>query len=338
MSGHPRLYRRGATYYHRAAIPVDIQDTYPKSAETFSLKTKDFQEALKQVRIAAVQVDQRFDAHREMLVQSSKPPLEELSDEQIKRIGSIFYVYRLGEDEDIRNGGFHEAENPTAVPHAVTFENYEDATGSFDKGIRKQQARGKIDEFYYWQAEDILTWSNVNICLSKESPSWEKLARELQAADIKSAEVTKARNVGDIVETPKIAGLEPEAEMPLLSKAVQEWADEKSRTSWVPKTEHENRTWMSHFITLVGDKPLSDYSKTDGRAFKSMLLKLPANWSKQEAIKGLSIEKAAIKAQDLGMKPMADSNVNKLLGFVDSFWTWAEDNYDDIRGSGSQPE
>ncbi|MEQ8321851.1 MAG: hypothetical protein RH946_16425 [Rhodospirillales bacterium] len=46
MPAHPRLYRRGATYYHRAAIPVDIKDTYPKSEETFSLGTKDHAEGL----------------------------------------------------------------------------------------------------------------------------------------------------------------------------------------------------------------------------------------------------------------------------------------------------
>ncbi|MEP3301265.1 MAG: DUF6538 domain-containing protein, partial [Roseibium sp.] len=46
MSGHPRLYRRGATFYHRAAIPVDIKSSYPKAEETFSLRTKDFREAV----------------------------------------------------------------------------------------------------------------------------------------------------------------------------------------------------------------------------------------------------------------------------------------------------
>nr|WP_321442567.1 DUF6538 domain-containing protein [uncultured Cohaesibacter sp.] len=49
MSGHPRLVRRNATYYHRVAVPVDIKDTYPKSEETFSLKTKDDQVALRLV-------------------------------------------------------------------------------------------------------------------------------------------------------------------------------------------------------------------------------------------------------------------------------------------------
>jgi hypothetical protein len=29
MTGHTRLYRRGATYYHRAAIPADIKVKCP---------------------------------------------------------------------------------------------------------------------------------------------------------------------------------------------------------------------------------------------------------------------------------------------------------------------
>ncbi len=51
MPGHPRLYRRGATYYHRAAVPKDIMDSYPKREETFSLKTKDHAEAIRRVRV-----------------------------------------------------------------------------------------------------------------------------------------------------------------------------------------------------------------------------------------------------------------------------------------------
>ncbi len=38
MPGHTRLYRRGAVYYHRAAVPQDIAETYGKREETFSVK------------------------------------------------------------------------------------------------------------------------------------------------------------------------------------------------------------------------------------------------------------------------------------------------------------
>lgn len=59
-----RLARRRAVYYHRAAIPQDIKANYPKAEEVFSLKTKDYAEALRRVRLAAVEVDGRFQAHR----------------------------------------------------------------------------------------------------------------------------------------------------------------------------------------------------------------------------------------------------------------------------------
>jgi hypothetical protein len=40
MLKHPRLIRRGATFWHRAAVPRDIAGTYGKIEETFSLRTK----------------------------------------------------------------------------------------------------------------------------------------------------------------------------------------------------------------------------------------------------------------------------------------------------------
>lgn len=46
MSGHTRLYRRDSTYYHRAAVPKDIVAPYGKIEEKFSLRTKDYTEAL----------------------------------------------------------------------------------------------------------------------------------------------------------------------------------------------------------------------------------------------------------------------------------------------------
>lgn len=93
MPGHPRLYRRGATYYHRAAIPVDIADTYPKSEKTFSLRTKDYQDALKRVRVEAVRVDQLFDEHRRRLAFQAQPGVSELSEEQIRHVGEVYYAH-----------------------------------------------------------------------------------------------------------------------------------------------------------------------------------------------------------------------------------------------------
>ena len=79
MSAHSRLDRRGAVYYHRAAVPKDIIDSYGKVEETFSLKTKDLNEALRLVRIKAVEVDRKFDDHRKSTLQTSGPLQDSLT-------------------------------------------------------------------------------------------------------------------------------------------------------------------------------------------------------------------------------------------------------------------
>lgn len=108
MPGHPRLYRRGSTFYHRASIPADIKDTYPKSEETFTLGTKDYREAVIRVRVEAAKVDARFEAHRRMKAAQRITPVDELSPEQIKRLKDAYYRHLLEEDEEVRLDGFEE--------------------------------------------------------------------------------------------------------------------------------------------------------------------------------------------------------------------------------------
>lgn len=357
MPKHPRLFRRGATYYHRAVVPQDIKATYPKTEETFSLRTTDYKEALRRVRIAAVEVDRRFEAHRRMLAESgSKAPLKELADSDIDRVAAAYYAHLLEEDEEIRIQGFTDDDNDdddgvedqklTAIvqtddPEVInrllaarlqerpSFTDHQAATSMVVDNTKHGYARGRVDAFIASEAEDVLNWDNINIRLEPSSPSWPRLARALQAATLKAYEAIRRRNEGEVIETPKAAGVPPESRTPLLSMAVEEWIAEKSRTSWVPKTEKEHRVWMDHFISLIGDRPLDSYTKADARAFKAVLLRLPPNWVKVAELQGLPIEKAADKAKKLGLAPMSDHNVNKLMRYVGSFWTWAQGHYDE---------
>jgi len=333
MTGHPRLYRRGATYYHRAAIPVDIKGTYPKTEETFSLKTSNYQQALKLVRIAAAETDSKFEKHRRQIALQTRPYIDELSDNQIKRLGDMYFASRLDEDEETRLEGFYDPDDVNAELHPTprpTFDEYSELGEAMTEDNKHNYARGKADPFFIGEAEDILSWDGVDINLSPTSSSLKKLARELQAASIRAAKSIKARNEGEVVETPSSAAMAPIGSTTIkLSAAIEQWADEKARTTWVPKTEKEHRIWMSHFVDIAGDHPINEYTKAHGRAFKNVLLNLPPNWTKHTAIASLPIEQAAAKAKELSIKPMSEKNVNKLIGFVGSFWNWAEDNYDD---------
>jgi hypothetical protein len=204
MPGHPRLYRRKATYYHRSAIPKDIADTYPKSEETFSLKTKDHGEAVRRVRIAAVEVDQKFDAHRRQLVVLSQPPLLELTPEQVAEVKSAYYQHLLEEDEEVRLDGFREADKwLEATPEGFvvsdyrpTFEDRAELVDEMDEVTRHNYARGKQDIFFRDEAEEVLSWVEGDLRLDPASETWPKLVRALQEAHIQVAEDIRSRNKG----------------------------------------------------------------------------------------------------------------------------------------------
>ncbi|WP_422019040.1 DUF6538 domain-containing protein [Roseibium sp.] len=319
MAGHPRLYRRGATYYHRAAVPQDIKATYPKTEEVFSLRTKDYREALRRVREESVKVDRKFDEHRLELTRAAQPALEELTSAQIDLVGDIYYAFLLEDDEELREEGFE----------SKPFEDHAEDLDFIESVNRQAYARGKDTEgFFRGEAEEVLSWKNINLKLAPSSSSWRKLTRKLQAVTIQATKDRIARNEGEVIDTPKTQS-QPSA-APLLSSAISHWVREKSLASWGEKTADDHRIWADRFMHIAGDRPLDDYAKADGRAFKEVLLRLPPNWTKNPDLKDLSITDAASKAAELQLKPMSITNYNKVIGFVSAFWNWAVSNFDEV--------
>lgn len=341
------MKRRGATYWFRASVPRDIANTYPKTEETFSLGTKDLQEAKKRLALANVKVDRMFDAHRRMLTVRRQPAVETLTKEQERQIEAVYYAHLLEEDEEVRLDGFGDAPRTTqvldargqgaagahgvAVPiHQPTYEEYTQDTADRDDDVRFQLPRGKSDVFWDSEVEEVLAWEGLGIKVEKGSRAFRQAVQALQRAQVRAGEGLRARNKGDVVETPEVAAVPgPEtASTPLLSVALEKWRAEKERSAWAPRTAMEHKVWTERFLEQAGDRPLASYTKADARAFKETLLRLPPNWVKIKQIRNLPMAKAADKAHRLGLRPMSDKNVNKLLGFVGSFWSWAEGQYD----------
>ena len=64
VPGRTNLFRRGAVYYHRCKVPTDIVETYGRREVTYSLKTTDLTEAVRRVKVAAVETMKKLDDHR----------------------------------------------------------------------------------------------------------------------------------------------------------------------------------------------------------------------------------------------------------------------------------
>ncbi|MGV1834668.1 DUF6538 domain-containing protein [Rhizobium rhizogenes] len=317
-----RLIKRGNVYWFRCSIPRDIKNSYPKTEETFSLETRDYQDALKKLRKVSVEIDVRFDEHRQLLSRQLEPALAELSDAQIKHVEQVYFAHLLDEDEELRLSGFDDRD----------FDAYGELIEELDAINRGELAQGAPSTFPRAEAEEVLTWATVDLKLDPKSRSWPKLTRAILSASIRAAAAKRQRNQGDPVETPVMPQASPTVAGPLASTLINEWAAEKSRAKggWTPATAKANRLWAERFVEMAGDRSLNNYSKADAREFKTVLLALPPNWTKNKGLEKLPMKEASKRAIELSLEPMSGKNVNKVLGFVRAFWNWAEANYDDI--------
>lgn len=356
MPGHTRLYRRGAVYYHRAAIPVDIKGTYPKSEETFSLKTKDYKEALRRVKVAAVEVDRKFDEHRRQLDLAGQAPVAELTDEQLKHYGELYYANLLWEDDERREEGFGDEPWPAVfIPSTMgidevnelvrlraqspdTFEEYVKSVEEWDEATKYQYPRGDTDPGWNSLAEETLMgwYGGPVINLKPGSPSRKKLIRLLQAATIKAHEVVRQRNQGDVVDTPEVDD-QPQAPPsgPLLSSLVEPWLEAKvaAKEDIRQGTLDDGRIALERFITVAGDKPIGEYTKADGRHYHDVISKIPAKWTDKPELQGLDIVSAAKRAHELGMAPIVPKTRNKYINAINNLWKWAKIFYDECGAS-----
>src|SRR5215467_6160822 len=99
MTKHTRLLRRGAVYYFRVKIPVDLIDHYGKREIIESLRTKDAKEALRLVRARSEQQEQEFDRIR------AGRGVVELTDAQIQALADEHYSGMLYWHERSREQG-----------------------------------------------------------------------------------------------------------------------------------------------------------------------------------------------------------------------------------------
>ncbi|MCZ8158597.1 MAG: integrase [Rhizobiaceae bacterium] len=194
MPKHPRLMKRGNVFYHRAAVPNDIRDTYGKTEETFSLGTRDPQEALRRVRLEGSRVDALFQAHRAEIARQNGPILDELTEDQVKTLADVYYAQILAEDESERLKGFSNED----------FDLYSSDIAEVEAAAREAYARGTVPGFVQALFAEITKTLSVNWRLRDGSASWPLLSREFLAAAIKASAAKKQRQVGDVVETPTV--------------------------------------------------------------------------------------------------------------------------------------
>lgn len=111
---------------------------------------------------------------------------------------------------------------------------------------------------------------------------------------------------------------------PILSEIIKEYWDEKMATNaWGTKTALEIQTILNRMVEIIGDIPSKNLSYESARKYKSTLMKLPPNMSKDKRYRDLSIKE--ILELD-NVKPISTITFNNNMGFVITMMNWAKKN------------
>ncbi|QIO73935.1 tyrosine-type recombinase/integrase [Rhizobium leguminosarum bv. trifolii] len=193
MTIYPWLTLRNRTYYLRAPVPADLRDSLGKVEIWKSLRTQDRRTAIDRLRRESAEVTALFESQRQTQVKRLEPPLQELTEAQLKSVNDAYFVHLLEEDEETRESGFEGRD----------FDDDAEWLEALDADNRHEFARGKVSAFMFDEAAEVLSWDNIDLRLVEGSPSWPKVIREIYRARIKADEVRRLRNTGAVIDTPK---------------------------------------------------------------------------------------------------------------------------------------
>ncbi len=355
----PGLVKHRHVWSLRHRVPKDIIETFGKKEVWRSLRTRDDRIAAQRYHTVKSEIEAEFNAHRTTLNQT--PLNGALTAPARKRICQTYIANRIDE-ERLRRAKLLKSARANEItfwrgkiiPLPSDGRRYTYWDHLLEGGITLEKALGYLlaceGEHNISRIEAALKISDCEQFLKTADKLAERsklseddrirLALALMTAEIK---VLKAVNDGvdlDDVLTPnpqnppQSSDANPQqnaaqtaTSYPRLSVAVKEWLEERKGDT--PARRKVIDDTLYDFMQIVGDKPLDDYTKADGRKYKTTLATLAANWRKFKETRDLTIVEAAKRSKALGLHPQKTKTINTKLRVVGQCFTWVADNYDD---------
>ena len=318
--GFTLLERRGARYYFRQRVPVDLQEHFGRGELRRSLGTADPREARRRLKLEATRAEKTFERMRR----------DAMTNEQFRKIAEEYLHSTLDYCERLRGEGVVPETDLVLEGNLYALsdrhERYTEALA--DLGVKETRKRGlKLAEGL---VSEVL--KDRGLSLDKDTEEYAFFARELLKRAVEVCKVEGERLQGNYqydrqrlyapqvvaqsgtTETPKASG-------PLLSEVIAAYAQEHTVTmkKWTEKTEQENSSILAVFLELIGDRDIDVITHKELMKVRAELVKVPSNPKKGKDREGKSLKTLIA----MKLPPMSQSTANKYLIRLASFWKWA---------------
>lgn len=322
------LHRRDGIYYYRQRLPKAIGS----GSITKSLKTKDHPTAKHLLKQVAYNVSLLFMQCRGGAVSFDR----------------IRYIVSQYIDEVLQDYERTQVQNPIQSPESIAdyLKTLEDAQGDIREAFvtnNQRQAEANLQLF-------IETSSNPPAELQdipQGTTEYRELLREILKADVEIGEEVMRRTTGDYSSDfnqsygdtvsnfksgrresfPKTgeSSYPTESSPKLASEVLNVFIQDRTISKgWTDKTADSTRSRLEGFLYIIGDKPVTSYTREDIYTYREKVQKLPLNMNKYDKFNDKGIDEAI--ALNKGGEVISTSTVNKHLMWIRSFFDWMATN------------
>lgn len=319
------IIRRGATYYARIRVPLDVADIVGKNELVKSLGTKEDHEAKRLMWPVVEEWNRQFDDIRLRRAMTADDKAEAVWQH---------YSDTLERDEQSR----------LLTP---TEEQIETLPGdALDKAVmrnmRKHDAyarRVKLDEMrkHLTIGETALIEHEVDdfidrnkLLIDPASPERADLSRKLMRAEIEALQRTLERDGGDYTGAPKDPIVKPltgtAREQAAAGESIMELFETYAREN--PKkitadTINQARRDIGTFLEHVGSTcPVHRMDKKAVREWKALLMQYPVKATETKAFAGMKITQIVKHNERVGKPVLSPRTVNRYLSSLGAFCHW----------------
>lgn len=340
------LLRRGASYYARARVPLDLIDMMGKSELVKALGTKDENEAKRLLWPVVEAWNRQFDDMRSRRMLTADDKADAVwqhytgilaRDEQVRQSMPIAADIGAATEravERVRREGI-DISDPLATLDAVLDVMVLKHRREFDA----QGRRAKLDAMrkHLVEGEAALIADEVDDYIDRNkllidplSPDRGDLARKMMRSEIESLERTIERDQGDYSGTPKDPIVKPASgtsrEQAAPGEGIMELFEQYAAEN--PKgiatdTIAQARRDVGSFVDFVGSTcPVQRMDKKAVREWKALLMKYPVKATESSVFAGMKLAQIVRHNEKVGKPVITVRTVNRYLAGFSAFCSW----------------
>lgn len=340
------LLRRGASYYARVRVPLDLVDTVGRKELVKALGTKDEQEAKRLMWPVVEGWNRQFDDLRARRILTA----DDKADATWQH-----YTATLDRDEQARQQTPTSADIDAATEAAVARVQGEQIDvreplaaldASLDVMVLKRQReldatsrRAKLDAMrkHLADGETALVAHEVDAYLDQNkllvdplSPDRGDLARRIMRAEIEALQRTVERDQGDYTGTPRdpivtpATGTSRERAKPgeTIMELFDTYAAENPK-SITADTLAQARRDVGTFVDYVGSTcPAHRIDKKAVREWKALLMRYPVRATETKEFAGMKLAQIVRHNEKVGKPVLTPRTVNRYLSSLGAFCNW----------------